>query len=61
MKPTFAKLASRKVHFRLFNSRLHDNTRRVIEVGWREEIDAETLKKLACAAAALNKPANQKR
>jgi hypothetical protein len=54
VKLTFAKGASLEDPSGLFNSSLGGNTRRAIDFGERDEIDAEALKALVRAAANLN-------
>ncbi|HET9198995.1 MAG TPA: DUF1801 domain-containing protein [Solirubrobacterales bacterium] len=54
VKMTFAKGASLDDPSGLFNSSLGGNTRRAIDVGEGEEIDAEALKDLVREAVALN-------
>ena len=54
VKMTFAKGAALVDPARLFNASLEGNTRRAIDVHEGEEIDAEALKALIRAAAALN-------
>ncbi|HEX6780649.1 MAG TPA: DUF1801 domain-containing protein [Solirubrobacterales bacterium] len=54
VKMTFAKGASLDDPAGLFNSSLGGNTRRAIDVGEGEEIDAEALKDLIREAVALN-------
>ncbi|HWH40293.1 MAG TPA: DUF1801 domain-containing protein [Usitatibacter sp.] len=54
VKMTFAKGAALADPARLFNASLEGNTRRAIDVHEGEEIDAEALKALIRAAAALN-------
>jgi len=54
VKLTFAKGASLEDPARLFNSSLGGNTRRAIDIGEGEEIDAEALKALIQAAVELN-------
>ncbi|MDX8494328.1 DUF1801 domain-containing protein [Mesorhizobium sp. VK22B] len=55
VKLTFAKGAALPDPSGLFNSSLEGNTRRAIDFREGEEIDAEALKALVRAAAALNK------
>jgi hypothetical protein len=55
VKMTFAKGAALDDPAGLFNASLEGNTRRAIDVHEGEEIDAEALKALIRAAAALNK------
>ena len=57
VKLTFAKGASLKDPAKLFNSSLEGNTRRAIDFREGDEIDADALKALIRAAAALNKSA----
>jgi len=54
VKLTFAKGASLEDPAGLFNSSLGGNTRRAIDIGEGQEIDAEALKALIREAAALN-------
>jgi hypothetical protein len=54
VKLTFAKGASLEDPTGLFNSSLGGNTRRAIDIGEGEEIDAEALKALVGAAVGLN-------
>jgi hypothetical protein len=54
VKLTFAKGASLEDPKGLFNSSLGGNTRRALDIGEGEEIDAEGLKGLIREAAALN-------
>jgi hypothetical protein len=54
VKLTFAKGAALEDPARLFNSSLEGNVRRAIDIGEGEEIDADALKALFRAAAALN-------
>jgi hypothetical protein len=54
VKLTFAQGASLEDPKGLFNSSLGGNTRRAIDIGEGEEIDAEALKDLIRAAVALN-------
>ena len=54
VKLTFAKGASLDDPDGIFNSSLGGNTRRAIDIREGEEIDAEALKSLIRAAAALN-------
>ncbi len=54
VKLTFAKGASLKDPAKLFNSSLDGNTRRAIDIGEGEEIDADAFKALILAAVALN-------
>ena len=54
VKLTFAKGASLKDTAKLFNSSLDGNTRRAIDIGEGEEIDADAFKALILAAVALN-------
>jgi hypothetical protein len=55
VKLTFAKGASLKDPAKLFNSSLEGNTRRAIDFREGDAIDADALKALIRAAAALNK------
>jgi len=57
VKLTFAKGASLKDPAKLFNSSLEGNTRRAIDFREGDKIDADALKALIRAAAALNKSA----
>ena len=57
VKLTFAKGASLKDPAKLFNSSLEGNTRRAIDFREGDDIDADALKTLIRAAAALNKSA----
>jgi hypothetical protein len=57
VKLTFAKGASLKDPAKLFNSSLEGNTRRAIDFREGDDIDADALKALIRAAAALNKSA----
>jgi hypothetical protein len=54
VKLTFAKGASLKDPAGLFNSSLDGNTRRAIDIGEGEEVDAAAFKALIRAAVALN-------
>ena len=54
VKLTFAKGASLDDPAKLFNSSLEGNTRRAIDIGEGEEVDAEAFKELVRAAVALN-------
>ena len=54
VKLTFAKGASLDDPAGLFNSSLEGNTRRAIDIGEGEEIDAEAFKALVRAAVDLN-------
>ena len=54
VKMTFAKGASLKDPFRLFNSSLDGNTRRAIDIREGEKINERALKALIRAAVALN-------
>ena len=56
VKLTFAKGASLADPAGLFNSSLGGNTRRAIDIGEGEEIDAEALKGLIREAVGLNAP-----
>jgi hypothetical protein len=55
VKLTFAKGASLPDPKRLFNSSLEGNTRRAIDIGEGEPVNAEALKALVRAAVALNR------
>ena len=57
VKLTFAKGASLKDPAKLFNSSLEGNTRRAIDFREGDKVDADALKALIRAAAALNKSA----
>jgi len=57
VKLTFAKGAAVKDPSKLFNSSLEGNTRRAIDFREGDEIDADALKALIRAAAAVNKAA----
>lgn len=57
VKLTFAKGAKVKDPSKLFNSSLEGNTRRAIDFHEGDEVDADALKALIRAAAALNKAA----
>ncbi|HEX8742729.1 MAG TPA: DUF1801 domain-containing protein [Thermoleophilaceae bacterium] len=54
VKLTFAKGASLEDPAKLFNSSLDGNTRRAIDIGEGEEVDADAFKALIRAAVALN-------
>lgn len=54
VKMTFAKGASLEDPSHIFNSSLDGNTRRAIDFHEGDEVDEEALKKLVCAAIALN-------
>ena len=54
VKLTFAKGASLDDPAKLFNSSLEGNTRRAIDIGEGEEVDAEAFKALIRAAVDLN-------
>lgn len=54
VKLTFAKGASLKDPARLFNSSLDGNTRRAIDIGESEQVDASAFKALVRAAVAHN-------
>src|SRR6478752_6409934 len=54
VKMTFAKGAALKDPSGLFNSSLDGNVRRAIDIHEGEKIDAAALKRLICAAVALN-------
>ncbi len=56
VKLTFAKGAALEDPAKLFNSSLDGNVRRAIDIHEGEAIDAEALKALVKAAAALNTP-----
>lgn len=60
VKVTFAKGASLKDPFHLFNSSLEGNTRRAIDFHEGDEADEKAFKELISAAVALNKAANVK-
>src|ERR1700716_3793455 len=55
VKMTFAKGASLKDPSGLFNSSLHGNVRRAIDIHEGDELDEDALKTLIRAAAALNR------
>ena len=57
VKLTFAKGASVKDPAKLFNSSLDGNTRRALDIGEGEEVDAAAFKALIRAAVAVNAPA----
>jgi hypothetical protein len=57
VKLTFARGAAVKDPAKLFNSSLEGNTRRAIDFREGDEIDADALKALIRAAAAVNKKA----
>ena len=61
VKLTFAKGAALPDPSGLFNASLEGNTRRAIDLHEDEEIDAEALKALIRAAAALNASARKKK
>ena len=61
VKMTFARGASLPDPAGLFNASLDGNTRRAIDLREGDEIDAEALKALVRAAAALNAAARAKR
>ena len=61
VKLTFAKGASLKDPKRLFNSSLEGNTRRAIDIGEGEKVDATAFKALLCEAIALNASTKAKR
>jgi hypothetical protein len=54
VKMTFARGAALKDPSGLFNSSLHGNVRRAIDVHEGDEVDEAALKNLVCAAVALN-------
>ena len=54
MKLTFFKGAALEDPSGLFNSSLGGNTRRAIDIGEGEEVDAEAFKELVRGAVALN-------
>jgi hypothetical protein len=54
VKLTFAKGASLDDPAKLFNSSLEGNTRRAIDIGEGDEVDAEAFKELIRAAIAFN-------
>lgn len=54
VKLTFAKGASLADPAGLFNSSLEGSTRRAIDIREGEEVNADALKRLVCAAVALN-------
>jgi len=54
VKLTFAKGASLKDPAKLFNSSLEGNTRRALDIGEGEDVDAAAFKALIRAAVALN-------
>jgi hypothetical protein len=61
VKMTFARGAALDDPSGLFNASLEGGTRRAIDVGEGEEIDAEALKSLVRAAVALNVEAAERR
>jgi hypothetical protein len=61
VKLTFAKGASLPDPERLFNSSLEGNTRRAIDIGQGEQVDARAFKALVLAAVAHNGLAKRKR
>ena len=61
VKLTFAKGAALADPARLFNASLDGNTRRAIDIHADDEIDAEALKALIRAAAALNRSGRAQR
>ena len=61
VKMTFAKGAALDDPAGLFNASLEGNTRRAIDVHEGDEVDAEALKALIRAAAALNKSKARKK
>jgi hypothetical protein len=60
VKLTFAKGASLKDPAGLFNSSLDGNTRRAIDIGAGEEVDASAFKALVRQAVALNNSGKSK-
>src|SRR4051812_7908727 len=60
VKLTFAKGASVPDPARLFNSSLEGGTRRAIDIGEGEKVDAGAFKALIKAAVAVNAPAEKK-
>jgi hypothetical protein len=60
VKLTFAKGASLKDPFRLFNSSLEGKTRRAIDIYEGEKVDESAFKALVRQAIALNSSANSK-
>jgi hypothetical protein len=60
VKLTFAKGASLKDPARLFNSSLHGNVRRAIDIHEGEEVDESTFTALVRQAVALNSSSNSK-
>jgi hypothetical protein len=61
VKLTFAKGAAVPDPARLFNASLQGGTRRAIDIGEGEKIDAAAFKALIKAAVAVNAPAGKKR
>ena len=61
VKLTFAKGASVPDPAHLFNSSLEGGTRRAIDIGEGEEVDANAFKALIKAAVAVNAPVAKKR
>ncbi len=61
VKLTFAKGASLDDPKGLFNSSLDGNTRRAIDIGEGEKIDATALKALVAGAVALNQSGRRKK
>src|SRR5215212_2761775 len=60
VKLTFAKGASVPDPERLFNSSLEGGTRRAIDIGEGETVDADAFKALIKAAVAVNAPVGKK-
>jgi hypothetical protein len=60
VKLTFFKGASLDDPAKLFNSSLEGNTRRAIDIGEGEEVDAKAFKDLIRAAVALNETGGKK-
>jgi hypothetical protein len=61
VKLTFSKGASLKDPARLFNSSLHGNARRAIDIHEGEEVDESAFKALVRQAVALNRSGKSKR
>jgi hypothetical protein len=61
VKLTFARGASVPDPARLFNASLEGGTRRAIDIGEGEKVDANAFKALIKAAVAVNAPAEKKR
>jgi hypothetical protein len=61
VKLTFFKGASLKDPAKLFNSSLEGNTRRAIDIGEGEDVDAAAFKALVRAAIALNTSGGKKK